>query len=122
MTLTTTFDNLVSTVLQVQRKAEVLVDKLHYINSDVHGMFGEPDRNTIEATLHELLVDLPELKESASAPMVACAVFAAEVARIPSSEVDTFRRADGSATDDTGPAAEATAASFAGAKVIAWAH
>ena len=70
-----------STVLQLQRKAEALVDKLHYINCDVHGAFGEPDRDTIEATLHELLVDLPELKASAS-NRSGCAVAAAALATV----------------------------------------
>ena len=83
MTLTATFDELVTAVAQVQRKTEVLMDKLHEINSDVHGMCGPPDREIIEATLEDLQLDLPELSESATLPLEACAAFAAEVARLP---------------------------------------
>ena len=83
MTLTTTFDDMVTRVAQVQRKTEALMDKLLYVNSYVQD--GEPDRGIIEETLHEMLLDLPDLSASAAASIVACAAFAAEVARLPPS-------------------------------------
>ena len=54
MELINTFDDLVASVVQIQRKAEELVEKLHFINSDVHGFFGPPDLETIQETLAEL--------------------------------------------------------------------
>lgn len=81
MSLETTFDALVASVVQIQRRAESIVEKLRTVNSDVHGVFGEPDRGTIQATLDELLLDLQELCESS--PLDACDAFAAEVERIP---------------------------------------
>ena len=86
MTLTISFDKLVSAVFQVQRKCEALVDKLHFINSDVHGVFGTPDMVTIQQTLAEIELDLPELCESAALPVEACAAFATEVGRLRSDE------------------------------------
>ena len=121
MSLTTTFDELVTSVAQIQRKADVIMDKLFYINSDVHGLCGPPDRDTLQATLDELQLDLPELSASAVLPLEACAAFAAEVALLPSEE-NAFHRADGSTADDTGSASEAPAASFASAEVVAWTH
>ena len=35
MSLTTTFDDLVTSVAQIQRKADVIMERLHEINSDV---------------------------------------------------------------------------------------
>ena len=106
-TLATTFDSLVTTVLQVQRQTEALMDKLHYINSDVHGMFGTPDLETIQETLAELQLDLPELAASAALPLAACAPFAAEVGRR-SSEKDTLELpTDGTAAEHAGACVEA---------------
>jgi hypothetical protein len=121
MSLTTTFDELVTSVAQIQRKADVIMERLHEINCDVHGLCGPPDRDTLQATLDELQLDLPELSASAVLPLEACALFAAEVARLPSEE-DTLHRADGAAADDAGPASEAPAASLASAEVVAWTH
>ena len=108
MSLTATFDELVSTVLQVQRKTEALVDKLHYINANVHGIFGDPDLDTIQSTLDELQLDLPELSASAALPLESCAALAAAVARMRSEE-DALHLSHGSAADDAGPAAKSTA-------------
>ena len=119
MTLTASFDNLVRAVFQVQRKCEALVDKLHYINSDVHG--GAPDMATIEQTLADIELDLPELCESAALPLEACAAFSAEVGRVRSEE-DALHRLDGATADDAGAAAEAAAASLASAEVSARPH
>ena len=83
MSLATTFDELVTSVAQIQRKADVIMERLHEINCDVHGLCGPPDRDTLQATLDELQLDLPELSESATLPLEACAAFAAEVARLP---------------------------------------
>lgn len=97
--LTTTFDSLVTAVVQVQRNAEAVVDKIHFINSHVHGMFGPPDLETIQKTLAEIELDLPELVASAALSLDACAPFAAEVERL-SSEEDTLElAADGPATE-----------------------
>lgn len=122
MTLTTTFDELVTAVAQVQRKAEVLIEKLHEINCDVHGVCGPPDRDTLQATLDELQLDLPELSTSATLPLQACAAFAAEVARLPPSEEDSLHGADGATADDTGLATKAPAARMARAEVVARTH
>ena len=104
-TLTTTFDNLVTTVLQVQRKAEALLDKLQYMNSDVHSVFGAPDLETIQETLAELQLDLPELATSAALPLDACVPFAAEVERL---KEDTLELpADGAAAEHARPGVEA---------------
>ena len=79
--LHTTFDELVRAVALVRLKAEALMEKLQYINSDVHD--GEPDLDSIHrVTLDQLMNDLPELSESAALPLDACANFAAEVARM----------------------------------------
>ena len=80
MELINTFDDLVASVVQIQRKAEELVEKLHFINSDVHGFFGPPDLETIRETLAELQLDLPDL--ASTLPMDALKVFAAEVERL----------------------------------------
>ena len=121
MSLTTTFDDMVTRVAQVQCKTEALMDKLLYVNSYVQD--GEPDRGIIEETLHELLLDLPDLNASAAASIVACAAFAAEVVRLPPSlEEDSLHGTDGSATGDAGSAAQAAAASLACADVIARTH
>ena len=80
MELINTFDDLVASVVQIQRKAEELVEKLHFINSDVHGSFGPPHLETIRETLAELQLDLPDL--ASTLPMDALKVFAAEVERL----------------------------------------
>jgi hypothetical protein len=120
-TLATTFDSLVTAVLHVQRKTEALVNKLHYINSDVHGVFGTPDLETIQETLAELQLDLPELTASAALPLAACAPFAAEVERL-SSEEDTLNGSDVTATDSTRVIDQTPGTALASAEVIAGTH